>query len=31
MGLLRSEDMYLYKFGMSKDNAWEALNNLGHI
>jgi len=29
MGLLRSEDMYLYKFVLSKDNAWDAIQTLG--
>ena len=31
MGLLRSEDMYLYKFVVSKDNAWQVINYLGKI
>ena len=31
MGLFRSEDMYLYKFVVSKDHAFEALNALGRI
>lgn len=31
MGILRSEDMYLYKFVVSKDNAWDLFNILGHI
>jgi len=31
MGILRSEDMYLYKFIIQKDNVWEMINNLGKI
>lgn len=31
MGILRSEDMYLYKFLISKDNVWEIIHNLGKI
>lgn len=31
MGIFRSEDMYLYKFGMAKDHAWEVINYLGAI
>ena len=29
MGLLRSEDMYLYKFVISKDNAYHVVRSLG--
>ena len=31
MGFFRSEDMYLYKFVVSKDHVFEALNALGRI
>jgi hypothetical protein len=31
MGIFRSEDMYLYKFVLSKDDAWDIINILGHI
>ena len=31
MGILRSEDMYLYKFVISKDNAWQVINYLGKV
>ena len=31
MGITRSEDMYLYKFVLSKDNAWTIVNYLGKI
>ena len=31
MGFFRSEDMYLYKFLVAKDNAYEAIRNLGLI
>ena len=30
MGLTRSETMYLYKFAVPKDSAWQTFNNLGH-
>lgn len=30
MGLMRSEDMFLYKFIVSKDNAYEVIHTLGH-
>ena len=29
MGFLRSEDMYLFKFIVTKDNAYEAIRLLG--
>ncbi|CDW87677.1 v-type atpase 116kda subunit family protein [Stylonychia lemnae] len=29
MGILRSEDMFLFKFVVQKDNVWEIINNLG--
>ena len=29
MGFLRSEDMYLFKFLVAKDNAYEAIRILG--
>lgn len=31
MGILRSEDMYLYKFVVTKDNAWQVVDTLGKI
>lgn len=31
MGLSRSEDMYLYKFAITKDNIWEVITILGLI
>lgn len=31
MGLLRSEDMFLYKFFVTKDNAWDVVNDLGRL
>ena len=31
MGILRSEDMFLYKFVLSKDNVWEIIHNMGKI
>lgn len=31
MGILRSEDMYLYKFAVTKDNAWQVVEILGKI
>lgn len=31
MGILRSEDMYLFKFVISKDSAWQVINYLGKI
>ena len=31
MGILRSEDMYLYKFILTKDNVWEMIHTIGKI
>jgi hypothetical protein len=31
MGFLRSEDMYLYKFLVPKDSAYQAIRNLGKV
>ena len=31
MGLFRSEDMYLYKFLIFKDNAYQVIRNLGSL
>lgn len=30
MGFLRSEDMYLYKFVLPKDTAWQSIRALGY-
>ena len=31
MGFLRSEDMYLYKFLVTKDNAYHGIRSLGKL
>ncbi len=31
MGFLRSEDMYLYKFVVTKDYAWRVVHDFGRI
>lgn len=31
MGILRSETMHLYKYVVSKDNAWQVMNTFGRI
>lgn len=31
MGILRSEDMFLFRAVLSKDKAWEDINTLGSI
>ena len=31
MGITRSEDMYLFKFVVTKDNAWQVVDALGKV